>query len=1096
MLACLLGTGLSFAAEHHPVSGKVTDTNGEPIVGVAVVSTKNAHIGTTTNSKGFYLLYNIEDDDVLRFSYVGMKSRQVEVGGKKIIDITLEHDTEVEEVIVTGYQTLNKRELASAVTQVKMKDIKLSGAQSVDQMLAGQIPGVNVMQTSGEPGASAKIRIRGTSSIYGNRSPLWVLDGIILTEEVNVDPTNLMGDDATYLIGNAIAGINPNDIETITVLKDASATAIYGVQAANGVIVITTKRGQEGRAKVTYNGSITVNERPYYGNLNQMNAAERIQLSKEIIESHNAYRQMPRHLGYEGLYLDYMNNKLTYDEFGQAVTQMADRNTDWYDILFRNSVSHRHSVSLSGGSEGTRYYTSLGVDNSQGTAQKSLSRRYTANVNVNSWLSNKIYIGMQVNGSITRNDGYHSSFNPNDYAFNTARTIPCYDENGDLYFYETKDLANRSGAGDRYTYNALNEIATTGSQGKVANLTAKLDFVWKVVKGLEYRLMGSYQHNQTKSTYWATEDSYYVMSKIRKYSMEFYNAASEEDKQTLWNNSPCPVGGVLDKAEQTSETYTIRNTLAYNRAINDDHVISLQAISEIRSIQNDGFSGQYYGWQPERGQTINPAITNGYTYSSPVITDNVKNYVSWIGTASYTYKDKFTVNGNIRADGSNQFGSNPKYRFLPIWSVAAKYTLSNEPFLKDNKTLSYLAVRADYGIQGNVDPRTSPDLVIQIGAQNSLTHMNESSIYLLPNRNLRWEKTKSYNIGLDMALFEDRLSFVVDYYQKKGSDMILNKTLSQVMGVTTSKINGGKVNNTGIELGMTAIPVKTKNFDLIIGFNYGYNKNKLVKANDENVVTISEMLNGSGLIEGQPLGVLYSYDFAGLDHDTGYPIFRDKNGNATTKLDEAGNISENGVETPNYSLFEDEIGVVKSGLLEAPHTGGFNISMGYKGLRLNASFNFQFGGVGRLPAMYNAGNAEYVFDPERNVTKDMANRWREPGDELHTNLPKLYNSYEFMYLPRRTYQSGRTEVEGIEMYDQSTARVASTDFLRMRSLSLTYNFKQKALTKLGISNLSVSLQATNLFLVADKAWHGRDPESGNSNIPLPRTYTLNLDLTF
>ena len=273
----------------HTVSGTVTDTSGNPIVGATIVSSKHAHIGTTTDSKGFFLLTNIESDDVLQVGFVGMKSKELPVGSQMRFDIKLENDTEIDEVIVTGYQEISKHQVAGAVKQIKMDEIKLGASFSVNQMLAGQISGVNVIQTSGEPSATPKIRIRGTSSILGNKSPIWVLDGIILDDPVQVNYQDLTGDDAAYLIGNAIAGVNPSDIESITVLKDASATALYGVQAANGVIVVTTKRGEAGRTKVRYDGSFTLNERPSYRRLDVMNAAERITLSQEMLADHFEY---------------------------------------------------------------------------------------------------------------------------------------------------------------------------------------------------------------------------------------------------------------------------------------------------------------------------------------------------------------------------------------------------------------------------------------------------------------------------------------------------------------------------------------------------------------------------------------------------------------------------------------------------------------------------------------------------------------------------------------------------------------------------------------------------------------------------------------
>lgn len=306
-------------ATAHTVSGTVIDSNGNPIVGATIVSTKHPHIGTTTDSRGFFLLTNVENEDVLQFGFVGMKSQELPVGERMRFDVTLEHDTEIDEVIVTGYQEISKHQVAGAVKQVKMDEIKLGASFSVNQMLAGQISGVNVIQSSGEPSATPKIRIRGSSSILGNKAPIWVLDGIILDDPVQVNYQDLTGDDAAYLIGNAIAGVNPSDIESITVLKDASATALYGVQAANGVIVVTTKRGEAGRTKVLYDGSFTLNERPSYRQLDVMNAAERITLSQEMLADHFEYSRLPDDIGYEALYMKYINHGLTYDQFDSEV---------------------------------------------------------------------------------------------------------------------------------------------------------------------------------------------------------------------------------------------------------------------------------------------------------------------------------------------------------------------------------------------------------------------------------------------------------------------------------------------------------------------------------------------------------------------------------------------------------------------------------------------------------------------------------------------------------------------------------------------------------------------------------------------------------
>ena len=1085
------------------VSGKVIDREEKPIPG-ATVLIKGTTTGVVTNVDGvfFILIPDTTAHVEFVFSFVGMKSKTIAYKDRpKKGDwvIIMEEDLlEMDEVVITGYQNMKKSQIAGAVSVIDAAKVRIGGVPSIESMLQGQITGMNVIINSGDPGASAKIRIRGTSSILGNRAPLWVLDGVILTEDDmgEVNMTDLNGDDAAYLVGNAISGINPNDIDKITVLKDASATAIYGVQAANGVIVVTTKQGQAGPPKISYSGSYAINQRMSYADLERMNASERLQLSKEIIEDNSAYSSMPVEYGYEGLYMKWISREITYEEFTNGVQKLADMNTDWYDILFRNSFTHAHSLSLSGGSDGTRYYTSFGYDDTQSTAIKNYSRRFTATAKVNSWLlKEKLYLSFQANVSTKNTLGFHSSVNPNTYAYNTSRAIPCYNEDGSLYYYDTYNRYYRDW-GNYIYYNILNEMDETGQSGRVNQLSSQLNLEWNIWRGLKYKLQLSYQNSHSMKKSWATESSYYV-SDLRGYNLDFYNtyvaAEGDKTKAEIKDGSSIPTGGIYTKNTSQSDTYTVQNTLEFNYVLKEEHVVNLMAVSEIRQVKTDGLSGTYYGWQPDRGETFNPAITTAYTTLlaggslNPSLTKSTQNYVSWIFTGSYSYKDKFVVNGNIRMDGSNQFGSNPKYRFLPIWSVSGKYTLSNENFLRDNNIISYLAVRASYGIQGNVDSGTSPDLVIKLGSQNATTEHNESTIAYLPNPDLRWEKTTSYNIGLDLSLLDNRVSVVADVYKKQGTDMIMTKNVSQSNGIQTVKINAGKVDNRGVEIGTTIIPLRTKDWDIAIGINYSYNRNKLIDAN-ESLVTNEDKLAGNALVVGEALGTLYSYDFAGLNHETGYPVFRDMYGNTTfTNID--------GEENQNYSLWSDEVNLVKSGVMTAPNQGGINLSVGWKGLRLSGSFTYQFGGVNRLSDIYGS-NRNYVFNPMSNVSKEYAKRWRESGDEAKTDVPVLYNSRVYNKLKNRYILTGKTEVNGTTMDDKSTVRVAKTDFLKMRSLSLNYLVPRKFVSKWRITDCTIGLQATNLFTWADKRWEGSDPEAAFATTPLTRAYTLNLNITF
>ena len=317
--------------------------------------------------------------------------------------------------------------------------------------------------------------------------------------------------------------------------------------------------------------------------------------------------------------------------------------------------------------------------------------------------------------------------------------------------------------------------------------------------------------------------------------------------------------------------------------------------------------------------------------------------------------------------------------------------------------------------------------------------------------------------------------------------MIMTKNVSQSNGYQTVKINAGKVDNSGVELGLTFMPIRTNNWDMALGINYSYNRNKLIDAN-ETLNTNEDKLAGNALVIGEALGTIYSYDFVGLNHETGYPVFRDIHGNTTY-------INDDGEETPNYTLWSDEAKLVKSGVVTAPSQGGINLSLGYKGLRLSGSFTYQFGGVNRLPDIYGSSQ-NAAFDPMSNVSKEYADRWRQPGDEEHTDIPVLYNSRVFQSIAMRYYETGKTEVNGTTMYDQSTARVEKTDYLKLRTLTLNYVLPTSFVSKWGMSQCTLGLQATNLLTWASDKWEGSDPEAAFATTPLSRSYTLNLNITF
>ncbi|MDR3329603.1 MAG: SusC/RagA family TonB-linked outer membrane protein [Prevotellaceae bacterium] len=1090
------------------IIGRVVDTRSNPLAGVSV-SVKGSTVGTITDEKGAFMLYaEISPKTVLLLKQLGLAPLEVrphdrpQHGQWTITMHEAEHS--VDEVVVTGYQNIKKNELTGSIKQVKAIEIMQAGKMSIDQMLAGQVAGMMVLTESGEPSATAKIRIRGTSSILSSKAPLWVLDGIILDDPVEIDHSALSSDDAAYLIGNAIAGINPQDIESINVLKDAAATALYGVRAANGVIVVTTKKGREGPPRVSYSGNVSVNRREYYDELNLMDAAERVQFSQEIIDARLHYDRSTKDVGLEGLLYqrgvkgvfegrDILNQR----DFDAALSKMVNRNTDWYDILFRNSLSHNHTVNLSGGNETTTYYTSLGYNSTQGTAIGSESERYTAMVKLNTWFNKNLYVNFQMNGSITDNAGFYGGVNPSTFARTTSRALPLYNSDGSLYFYES-DIAASSlidPITDPIVINYLNELAETGSEGKVTTLTAKLDTRWNIWDKLRWEFSGSVASQQSEQGSWATEYSH-AAAMVRGYNYGEVEPGSKSEEV-----SKLPYGGIFSSSNAKTVSYTLRNQLGYEKELVQNHVVSLLATSEIRSTVASGYSNTAYGWRKDRGSLVSPLVQAGNWEAiakagplTPTITDNVKNYVSWLGFASYAYKGKAMINGNLRMDGSNQFGDNPKFRFLPVWSVSGRYILTEESFLKDNSVLSYFALRASYGLQGNVDGNTSPDLVAQLEKYDIKRHFDQSTISMLPNPDLRWEKVQAYNVGFDFSLWDKRIGGTVDAYHKLTTDALSSTRVSQVNGILSQKINASEISNSGVEIDLTAFPIRTKNWELSVGLIYSYNWNKLLKVNEligkkleDKEILMASKIAGNGLVVGQPLNVLYAYHYAYLDPATGLPIFYD---NGSTSWQAA-----DGTVYPNYYVSRETVDLVAVGVTQPPSSGGINISLRYKGFTLRSNLTYSLGAVKRLPSLYNSSTVFSLFDPVRNVSRDYINRWQQPGDEAHTNLPVLYDSETYTNLPQQTLNVGKWR--GIVLYDRADIRVVSTDNIRMGSLSLSYIFPDEMLKPLRISGLMLMAQATNLFLLAHEEWHGFDPEQGASaNSPLPKTFTLSLNINF
>ena len=1081
LLLVFLASASTFAQKNEPgyFTGKVVDANGEPLIGASITVKGKKAVGVTDAEGTFRIDAEGKSQQTFVISYLGMASVEKVLKSGTSTTITIQDDmNELDDVVVTGYQTLSRRESASAVVTKKMEELFSPDAMNLDQMLQGKIPGMSVMLSSGEPSSTATIRIRGNSTINGNKAPVWVVDGVIMSETVPFTASDLTSPDATYLIGNSISGLSPQDIESITVLKDASATAIYGVKAANGVIVVTTKKGKESAPQITYDANFNYNTNPRYSQFDRMNSQQRVQLSKEIYDSRLEYPRVPTQESYEGALQQLLSKNITQSEFDSLVKHYETVNTDWFDLLFRPVVTQNHNVSLNGGSGKVRYYTSVSYNNSPGIAKGSSSDRFTGLSKVSVKINRIFDFDLKLDISNSVNKGY-SSVSPFTYAFNTSRAIPCYGSDGELYYYNRSSLATRT-----LSYNVLNELDNTGQKSVTRRMGGLFNLNAHLLPGLTYRGTVSYYWNNNNITTWATDHSYAVAS-LRGYDYGAYERGDDS-----FTSSVIPYGGTYTASNTRSHSYTVRNTLNYIQEFAGKHEVNFMAGIEARSEKYDGYSKLSYGWDPQYGQSFAPVYTTSYLNRlewgsfDPQVTDKITQVASFFGTASYTFDNRYVINANIRSDGSNKFGSNPKYRWLPTWSVAGKWIASNEKFIQNLKIFDNLSLRASYGLQGNIIDSATPNLIVQMSKYNDTTNWRPGSIYALPNPDLRWEKTKSYNIGLDVAMFNNRLTFTVDVYRKNTSDLITDMRVSPTTGRTSLYMNAGDAVNKGIEGVVSVDILRGKTFDWNMSFNFSNNTNEIrysYVADLTEEETIQNMIAGNVAVEGQPLGTIYSYRYAGLSSENGYPLFYAKDGRLVHEGD------------------AQALELVPCGSIYPDLTGGFDTRLTYKkNLSLTLGFSYQFGGVKRLPSIYSGVSS--AFDPTQNVSTEFLNRWRKPGDEAHTDIPALYDSRIADSFPaslKALYDEGNyADVSMVTCYDYSDLRVAKSDFLRLRNVTVSYRLPRKWLDSVRLKECTIRFQASNLHVWKSSKWGGLDPETAYANMPIMPSYNLGINVGF
>lgn len=1080
---------MAVSAQTKSVRGIVVDENDVPVIGATVVVKDHPTVGTSTDIKGEFLLKDLPaGSEALQVSYVGYKTQTANIAPN--INIKLEPDAQaVEAVVVTGMTKTDKRLFTGASDQLIADDVKLSGMADISRGLEGRSAGVSVQNVSGTFGTAPKIRVRGATSIFGSSKPLWVVDGVIMEDVVDIDADALSSGDATTLISSAIAGLNAEDIESFNILKDGSATSIYGARAMAGVIVITTKKGRSGISRINYTGEFTYRMIPSYNEFNIMNSQDQMAVYEEMRKKGWLNLAETANRSESGVY-GKMYSLISASRMENTPTAITDylraaeyRNTDWFSALFNNNIMHSHSVSLTSGTDKSSYYASLSALYDPGWTKSSKVSRYTANLNATyniyknltlNLISNASYRKQKAPGTLSSSTDAVTGtvkrdfdINPYSYAMNTSRTL-------DKDTYYTRNYA---------PFNILHELNANYMDLSVVDTKFQAELKWTVVPGLELGALAAVKYNATTQEHHITDESNQATAyrtdsptTVRDNNPFLYK---DPDNPYAVKEVVLPVGGIYEREDHKMYSYDFRLTATYNTTINNAHIINLFAGMEVNS--SDRHNTWFRGWGLQYDMGMTPfydyrIFKKGQEEGSKYFTigDTFYRNNAYYFNGTYSYKGRYTVNGTFRYEGTNKLGKSRKSRWLPTWNISGAWNLHEEPwFQKAQPALSHMTLKASYSLTADRGPASVTNSRVVINAYNPWRPSagdGESGLQIedLENSSLTYEKKHELNIGADMGFANNRINLVVDWYKRDNFDLIGDVTTQGIGGIIKKKGNVATMKSNGVEISLSTKNIKTKNFSWTTDFIYSHIHNRVTKL--ETSVRVMDLIAGTGFtMEGYPVRSLFSIPFMGLN-EIGLPTF----------LDQKGDISTTGI---NFQERENLSFLKYSGSVDPTDLGSFGNIFQWKGLRLNVFMTYSFGNVVRLNPVFKSYYSDLTAMP-----REFKNRWVVAGNEKTTDIPTI--------LSQRMYHDNNNLSRAYSAYNYSTARIAKGDFIRMKEISLTYEFPKKLISRLKFQSLSVKLQATNLFLIyADKKLNGQDPEffnTGGVAAPVPRQFTLTI----
>lgn len=1024
-ICCILLFALlsnSVYAQQTQYSGVLTEDDGTPLIGVAVV-VKNTTNGTVTDLDGNFSI-NAKSGDYLVFSYIGYETLEIKLTNNTTIKASMKsQSTYLDELVVVGYGQMKKSDLTAAISSVKSSDLVKTSITSIDQGLQGRAAGVVVTNTSGQPGAATSIRVRGTSSVMGTNEPLYVIDGIPI-----IDGGATSGAMNTPSL-NPMASINPNDVESIEVLKDASSTAIYGARGANGVILVTTKRGSKGKVRTSIN--------VYYGlqtvakTMDMLNAEQLAILGNEAADNAN----IDRKLIYAGL-----NN-------------LRKQSTDWQKEIFRTAPIQNYELGFSGGGDKSAYFLSANFFSQDGIIIGSDYKKGGLRFNLDQELSSRVKVGNTMNISYSQSNGVVTNYESaiassiTSWALEMNPGLPVKNPDGS-YVYEnnTSKPAVGNPVQDANTYKQLN---------KALRLTGNMYADIMIIKGLNFK-------STIGIDYFNTKDQSFAPSNIKR------GEASE---------------GIATVGQADGYTWVWENTLSYNKIFKEKHSVNavagitaqqyeLSPVTVSRSGIDDDRLG-YYSIQ--EGTKIQVASTG---YSSWQM-------LSYLARVNYGYDSRYLITLTGRIDGSSKFGLNHKYGFFP--STAVAWRVSEEAFMKNQNSIDNLKLRVSYGLVGNegIAPYSSQGLLSGTEAYiwtNEIIKGQEP--WALGNQDLKWETTAQFDAGFDIGILKGRYSLSADFYLKKTDDLLLNVPVEYHMGYTGSMQNVGTLENKGFDFTFNAVPVDNTKFRWDSNLTFGLNRNKITSlpGNEDGIVgsSIMGITDWTKIMVNKPIGTFYGYKTDGIVQ-TGDDLSKVANfpGKSATYGDRKYVDRDN-----NNVLNEDDY--YELGNANPDFTYGWNNTFTLKlgETKGNVNLNLYLQGVqGNSIANFNTFALE-SFDGSKNNSTAALNRWTptNPTNELpRANAQPMTNVF-------------------------SDHQVEDGSYLRIKDITLSYDFPVNLLKKFSCNSLQVFISAKNLYTFTK--YSGYDPEVsrfGSNNLsmgadygsyPVPRLYMMGLKMNF